>query len=199
MIGAAIVGLGWWGKNLVNAVRGHDAVVRVTATHTRRAEPVAGFCCDHDLRWTGDFGALLAGPTPDAVVLAAPHGTHAAPVIRAAAERKSVFVEKPPLRRRRRTRRDRCGRARRRRLHGGVQPARPFLDDEATPNATGAPVRHHRQRAVGAQCAARTAPHRGCLALGSRRNPAGAMTQVGAQLFEAALRAAATGQPVRIG
>jgi predicted dehydrogenase len=95
MIRAAIVGLGWWGKNLVNAVRGHDEVIRFTAAHTRHGEPVANFCREHGLRWVGDFDELLADPTLDAVVLATPHSAHAVQVIRAAAARKAVFVEKP--------------------------------------------------------------------------------------------------------
>ncbi len=94
MIRAAIVGLGWWGKNLVSAVRGHNAVIRLTAAHTRHAEPVANFCREHGRRWVGDFDELLADPTLDAMVLATPHSAHAVPVIRAAAG-KSVFVEKP--------------------------------------------------------------------------------------------------------
>jgi predicted dehydrogenase len=95
MIRAAIVGLGWWGRNLVNAVREHGELIRFTAAHTRHAEPAAGFCAEHGLRWVGDFDALLADPALDAVVLATPHSAHADQVIRAAAAGKSVFVEKP--------------------------------------------------------------------------------------------------------
>jgi predicted dehydrogenase len=95
MIRAAIVGLGWWGRNLVNAVRGHHQVIRFVAAHTRHAEPVAGFCREHDLRWVGDFDEMLADPTLDAVVLATPHSAHAAQVVRAVGAGKSVFVEKP--------------------------------------------------------------------------------------------------------
>jgi len=95
MIRAAIVGLGWWGRNLVNAVRGHDEVIRFATAHTRHAEPVAGFCREHDLRWVGDFDEMLADPALDAVVLATPHSAHAAQVIRAVGAGKSVFVEKP--------------------------------------------------------------------------------------------------------
>ena len=49
MIRAAIVGLGWWGRNLVNAVREHGQLIRFTAAHTRHPEPVAGFCAEHGL------------------------------------------------------------------------------------------------------------------------------------------------------
>lgn len=95
MIRAAIVGLGWWGRNLVNAVRGHGDLIRFTAAHTRNPAPVAEFCREHDLHWVGDLDALLADPTLDAVVFATPHRAHAEQVRRAAAAGKSVFVEKP--------------------------------------------------------------------------------------------------------
>lgn len=95
MIRAAIVGLGWWGKNLVNAARAHPDLMRFTAAHTRHAEPAAAFCAEHGLRWVGAYDALLADASIDAVVLATPHSAHASQVIRAASAGKSVFVEKP--------------------------------------------------------------------------------------------------------
>jgi len=94
MINAAIIGLGWWGKNLVNAVRRSEAI-RFTVAHTRTAAPVADFCRDHALRWTGDLDAVLGDPAIDAVVFATPHSLHADQVRRAAAAGKAVFVEKP--------------------------------------------------------------------------------------------------------
>lgn len=95
MIRAAIVGLGWWGRNLVNAVRDHGDLIRFTTAHTRNPAPVADFCREHDLRWVGDLDAVLADPMLDAVVFATPHSAHAEQVLRAAAAGKSVFVEKP--------------------------------------------------------------------------------------------------------
>jgi predicted dehydrogenase len=95
MIRAAIVGLGWWGKNLVNAVRDHAEQIRFTTAHTRNLGPVAAFCREHDLRWVGDLDTVLADPALDAVVFATPHSTHVEQVRRAAAAGKSVFMEKP--------------------------------------------------------------------------------------------------------
>ena len=95
MIRAAIVGLGRWGRNLVNAVRDHGDLIRFTTAHTRHPRTVAEFCREHDLHWVGDLEAVLADPTLDAVVFATPHSTHAEQVLRAAAAGKSVFVEKP--------------------------------------------------------------------------------------------------------
>ena len=95
MIRAGIVGLGWWGQNLVRSMREQADVLRFTVAHTRRAEPAAAFCREHDLRWVGDLDALLGDASLDAVVFATPHSGHAAQVIRAAAAGKHVFVEKP--------------------------------------------------------------------------------------------------------
>jgi len=95
MIRAAIVGLGRWGKNLVNAVHDHGNLIRFTIAHTRNPAPVADFCREHNLHWIGDLDAVLADPTLDAVVFATPHSAHAEQVQRAAAAGKSVFVEKP--------------------------------------------------------------------------------------------------------
>jgi predicted dehydrogenase len=95
MIRAAIVGLGWWGKNLVNAVRDHGDLIRFTTAHTRHPQAVAPFCREHDLRWVADLDAILADPAIDAVVFATPHSAHAEQILRAAAAGKAIFVEKP--------------------------------------------------------------------------------------------------------
>ena len=82
------------GRNLVNAVRGHDEEVSFATAETRHAEPVVGFCREQDLRWVGDFDEMLADPALDTVVLATPHSARAAQVIRAVGAGKSVLVEK---------------------------------------------------------------------------------------------------------
>ena len=93
-IRAAIVGLGWWGRNLVDAVRHSDAI-RFTAAHTRTAATVADFCREHGLRWIDDLDTILRDPAIDAVVFATPHSLHAEQITRAADAGKAVFVEKP--------------------------------------------------------------------------------------------------------
>src|SRR4030088_2267525 len=94
MIRAAIVGLGWWGQNLVNSVR-NSGVIRFTTAHTRTKATATGFCAEAGLRWTGSLDAILADKDIDAVVFATPHAQHTEQVIRAAAAGKHVFVEKP--------------------------------------------------------------------------------------------------------
>jgi predicted dehydrogenase len=94
MIRAAIVGLGRWGQNLVNSVRGADTI-RFTTAHTRNRAAAAGFCTGAGLHWVGSLDAILANNDIDAVVFATPHSLHADQVIQAAGAGKHVFMEKP--------------------------------------------------------------------------------------------------------
>ena len=94
MISAAIVGLGWWGQNLVNSVR-HSATIRFTTAHTRTKATAAGFCAEAGLRWVDSLDVILRDDSIDAVVFATPHSQHTEQVIRAARAGKHVFIEKP--------------------------------------------------------------------------------------------------------
>ena len=93
MIRAAIVGLGWWGQNLVNSVRASETI-RFTTAHTRTEATAAGFCADAGLRWTGSLDAILDDKDIDAVVFATPHTQHPEQVIRAAGGRQARFRRK---------------------------------------------------------------------------------------------------------
>ncbi len=95
MIDAAIVGLGWWGKTLVESGEQSD-VIRFVAGATRTVSPeIEAFDKEKQLRLAPSYEALLADPAIDAVVLATPHSMHAGQVIAAAAAGKHVFCEKP--------------------------------------------------------------------------------------------------------
>ena len=95
MIKAAIVGLGWWGKTLVEAGEGSD-VIRFVAGATRTVSPeIVTYAGSKGVRLAASYDALLTDPAIDAVVLATPHSMHASQVIAAATARKHVFCEKP--------------------------------------------------------------------------------------------------------
>lgn len=94
MIKAAIVGLGWWGQNLVNSVR-DSAAIRFTTAHTRTRATAEAFCAQAGLRFEGSLDAILGDPAIDAVVFATPHTQHPDQVTRAARAGKHIFVEKP--------------------------------------------------------------------------------------------------------
>src|ERR1051326_5031138 len=90
----AIVGLGRWGRNLVNSAEDSNTL-RFTAANTRTRQTAEAFCREKSLRWTADLDGILRDPAIDAVVLATPHSQHRDQVCRAAAAGKHVFVEKP--------------------------------------------------------------------------------------------------------
>ena len=95
MIRAAILGLGRWGRSLVNSVQGKSRDIRFVAAHTRTRATVEDFCRDKDLVFTDSYAKILGDPAIDAVVLATPHTQHAEQIRQAAAAGKHVFVEKP--------------------------------------------------------------------------------------------------------
>src|SRR6185436_19984081 len=96
MINAAIVGLGWWGKTLVEAVQGTSGDIRFVAGATRTVTPeVEAFASAQKFRLAPNYEALLADPKVDAVVLATPHSLHAQEVAAASAAGKHVFCGKP--------------------------------------------------------------------------------------------------------
>lgn len=95
MIRAAIVGIGRWGRTLVNSVQGKSTAIRFTAGHTRTRASAEAFCAEHGIVLKNDLDAILADPAVDAVVFATPHSQHGAQVERTAAAGKHVFMEKP--------------------------------------------------------------------------------------------------------
>jgi predicted dehydrogenase len=95
MIKAGIVGLGWWGKTLVESAENSDAIRFIAAT-TRTVTPeVEAFVKQKGLRLTADYDGMLHHAGIDAVVLATPHSMHATQVMAAAAAGKHVYCEKP--------------------------------------------------------------------------------------------------------
>jgi predicted dehydrogenase len=96
MIKAAIVGMGWWGRTLVEAVQADSDTIRFVAGATRTVSPeVKAFADTHKLQLMDSYEALLADRQVDAVVLATPHSRHSAQTIAAAEAGKHVFCEKP--------------------------------------------------------------------------------------------------------
>ena len=94
MIQAAIVGLGRWGRNLVEASHGHTRLKIVRAVEPD-IEAARGFCAGYHLELTGNLDAVLADNGIGAILLATPHSLHPAQVIACAAAGKQVFCEKP--------------------------------------------------------------------------------------------------------
>jgi predicted dehydrogenase len=96
MINAAIVGLGWWGKTLVESVQQDSREIQFIVGVTRTKTPeVQAFADTQRFALVDTYEALLGDPGVDAVVLATPHSMHASQVIAAATAGKHIFCEKP--------------------------------------------------------------------------------------------------------
>ncbi len=95
MVNAAIVGLGWWGKNIVNAVQGKSPLLKFVRGVTKELAETETFGKQHGIALCGELDEVLADPAIEAVVLATPHSLHADQIVAAARAGKHVFCEKP--------------------------------------------------------------------------------------------------------
>jgi predicted dehydrogenase len=94
MLDVAVVGMGWWGKTLVNLI-GKSSKLRVVKGMKRHPAGEADFAREHGFEMVSDYNAVLADPKVKAVILCTPHTTHVEQVVAAANAGKHVFCEKP--------------------------------------------------------------------------------------------------------
>jgi predicted dehydrogenase len=95
MINAAIVGLGWWGKEIVRSVQGKSQRMRFTRGVSKEPDQVRDFAAEHGFTLSTEFDDAIKDPKIDAVVLATPHSLHVDQISRVVAAGKQVFCEKP--------------------------------------------------------------------------------------------------------
>ncbi|MEM0909098.1 MAG: Gfo/Idh/MocA family oxidoreductase, partial [Pseudomonadota bacterium] len=95
MANLAIVGIGRWGRVLIDAVAGHSETVRFTHGVTRTPAKAADYCSSRGITLVENYDLVLSDPTIDGVVLATPHSQHAEQIKAAAHAGKAVFCEKP--------------------------------------------------------------------------------------------------------
>ena len=77
MVRAAIIGLGRWGKSLVNSVHGKTDAIQFVAGHSRTRAGAEDFLKEKNIPFVDSYDAILANKSIDAVVLATPHSQHA--------------------------------------------------------------------------------------------------------------------------
>jgi len=92
---AAIVGLGRWGKAIVEAVQGKSPHLRFVRGVSREPETVRAFAQAHDFPLSTELADAVADPRVRAVVLATPHSLHVDQVMTVAKAGKAVWCEKP--------------------------------------------------------------------------------------------------------
>ena len=93
MLKVAVVGLGWWGRIIVDSMlHSHKlCVVRVADVNPSGQ----AFAQERKLPFSSSFESVLADPEVQAVVLCTPHTQHTDQIIAAAHAGKHVFCEKP--------------------------------------------------------------------------------------------------------
>jgi predicted dehydrogenase len=94
MVRIAVIGLGWWGKQIVTCLK-DSRRFRVVAGFDVAAAAVEGFAAQHGLALVESFEATLARPDVEAIAIVTPHAQHEAQVLAALAAGKQVFCEKP--------------------------------------------------------------------------------------------------------
>jgi predicted dehydrogenase len=95
MIDAGIVGLGWWGNRLIEAVQGKSDRIRFVHGVARDPAAKQEIAGRHGLVLSPTLAAMLGDPAVQAIVLATPHSLHRAEIEAVAAAGKPVFCEKP--------------------------------------------------------------------------------------------------------
>jgi predicted dehydrogenase len=94
MLNVAIVGLGWWGRNIVGQLQGNPLLRPVVLVDVN-AQAGGEFARSRQLAFESDYARALANPEVQAVVLCTPHSQHCEQIVAAAAAGKHVFCEKP--------------------------------------------------------------------------------------------------------
>jgi predicted dehydrogenase len=94
MIRIAVIGLGWWGRQIVTCLAG-SARFRVVAGFDVDRPSAEPFAAANEFSLAESFEAALARPDVDAVAIVTPHAQHEAQVLAALSAGKQVFCEKP--------------------------------------------------------------------------------------------------------
>jgi predicted dehydrogenase len=95
VIRAGMVGLGWWGKRLLEAARPAGERIRFVHAVSPRPELRREVAEAHGLRLSPSIAEMLRDPAVEAVVLATPHSLHAEQIVEVARAKKPILCEKP--------------------------------------------------------------------------------------------------------
>jgi predicted dehydrogenase len=93
MIRAAIVGLGWRGKQVIGRMQGSKKLEIVAALDASGAN--AAIAAEHGLHFTMDWDQLIGDRAVEAIILCTPHFAQTRQVFTAAAAGKHIFCDSP--------------------------------------------------------------------------------------------------------
>jgi predicted dehydrogenase len=95
MINAALIGLGWWGKNHLAAAQATGSKLHFVHGVSKEIDAALPLAEKYGFTLTDDLERALADPRVQAIVLATPHSLHTDQIVRVAQAGKPVFCEKP--------------------------------------------------------------------------------------------------------
>ena len=95
MFNLAIMGLGAWGKRLINSVQENSETVTFRKAVTRTPSKVVDFTAGHGIELGDDFRAILDDPDINGVVVCSPAHVHVEQTLAAIDAGKHVLVIKP--------------------------------------------------------------------------------------------------------
>ena len=94
MLNAAVIGLGWWGRYILNSLSVSDKI-KLTRAIDVNVDAARDLAEKYDVILSADLQDALDDESIDFVILATPHSMHEEQVTRVAAAGKHVFCEKP--------------------------------------------------------------------------------------------------------
>ena len=95
MINAAVIGLGRWGKSIVESVQGKSKRLHFIRGVSKEPDLVHDFAAAKGFELSTEFEQAVADPRVQAVFLATPHSLHVDQIIAVAKAGKPVWCEKP--------------------------------------------------------------------------------------------------------
>lgn len=95
ILNVGIIGLGGWGRRLVESVQGKSDRIRFAAAVTGTPAKSEAFATKHGIKVSGDLKSMLTDASIDAVVSSGPAGLHAAHSLAALDAGKPVLAVKP--------------------------------------------------------------------------------------------------------
>jgi predicted dehydrogenase len=95
MIDAAVIGLGRWGKGIVESVQGKSKRLRIIRGVSKEPKLVRDFAAAKGFELSTDFDEAIADPRVKCVFLATPHSLHIRQIEAVAARGLPVWSEKP--------------------------------------------------------------------------------------------------------
>ncbi|MSQ19927.1 MAG: Gfo/Idh/MocA family oxidoreductase [Betaproteobacteria bacterium] len=94
MITAAVIGLGWWGRQIIKCLQ-ESTRIRVTHGIDVAAAQLGDFAREYRVKLSASIDEVLADRSVAAIIVATPHSTHEELCLRALAAGKQLFCEKP--------------------------------------------------------------------------------------------------------